>query len=520
MRAFARWFLVGWFAFIFAPPLFAQEAAPKPQAAPGNLIFRSQFYLPPSQKVLHSASEVDELLVVERANPELNSNVALVSGFAPQALRTRSLKGIQSLDQAKEWIQKNKKLGSFEGVSVVELPFTLPNGQVKSVYWVGNRSFDSFDKAAAEIAMAKTLVESQGGNFSTALALVEEFKEPKAVPTVEEVKTQAQFQKEEEIALRWADQLDIGEELWGPFQGVPAGEPILYQSFMEGSYRGTNLAEREWQAFVGFWTNRIIFKGIRFPINTIDPFVETTTALESTGNDGGSQLDLSIGAEWRPFERNAFLENFRPLGIPLLKWAKNYRVYVQWFQRRNIKDEIRFIRDEDFRFGASIFAEWGIDLLPIGQEPAKGLIGFLEQYTWGEYFGDYAYRRSNFTVEENYDALLFDTSVMLGFKTPPIPLPHNPINDHLQMMPYFRFSWTTNDELSNPFDNKLSVAVGMRWMPFRDYRFVNNEWLFKTKFFAEYYAIGKVRFLKQNQDNRPLPDEDWRIGVSFSLRRF
>jgi hypothetical protein len=86
-------------------------------------------------------------------------------------------------------------------------------------------------------------------------------------------------------------------------------------------------------------------------------------------------------------------------------------------------------------------------------------------------------------------------------------------------MPYVRFAMIANTRLSNRSDNRYYVSVGIRWMPFRDYRFINNEWLFKTKFFAEYLALGKVRNLKYD-DVRPEPDEDWRIGLAWSLRRF
>jgi len=166
-----------------------------------------------------------------------------------------------------------------------------------------------------------------------------------------------------------------------------------------------------------------------------------------------------------------------------------------------------------------IFYEWGIDLSPIDQASGKGFVGFLTDYTWGEYYGNYGWRDTNFTAEENFDAFILDSSLILGLKTPPVNLPPNPINEHLILMPYFRFALIANTRLSNPTDNRYYVSVGVRWMPFRSYRFVNNEWLLKTKIFAEWLAIGKVQNLKQD-DTRPHPDEDWRIGIAWSLRRF
>lgn len=518
MRLVARIFILGFFSVLPTLSLFAQE--PSPSESPVNSVFRDQFYLDPSQKIHFNTTQAGEFLVVERPSPEWNSNVALVGGFASQALRTRALKDIQSVDQAKEWIQAQKKTTTFEGVPIHQLTIPLPDGSAKDAFWVGNKSFDSFDEAAGEIAMIKSVIETQGGDFVRAVELAEEFVEPEPAPPGPEVKTPAQFKQEEEIAFRWADQLDIGEELWGPFHGEPAGEPILYQSFGESTWRSTNLAEREFQSQVGFWTNRLVFKGIRFPLSTLDPYVEVTAAMESSPNDGGNQLDTVAGLEWRPLVRNAWLENFRPWGgIPLLIWAKNYRFYIQYMDRRNLKDEIANIRDFDFRAGVDIFYEWGIELSPIDQAPGKGFVGFLTDYTWGEYFGNYGWRDTNFTANENFDAFILDSSLILGLKTPPVNLPPNPINEHLILMPYFRFALIANTRLSNPTDNRYYVSVGVRWMPFRSYRFVNNEWLLKTKIFAEWLAIGKVQNLKQD-DSRPHPDEDWRIGIAWSLRRF
>ncbi|MBI4115789.1 MAG: hypothetical protein HY447_04340 [Candidatus Omnitrophica bacterium] len=516
MQVFARRLILSLFLLALPISLFAQE--PSSTESPADFLFRDQFYLSPSQKIRHNTYQADDFLLVQQASPDWNSDVAIVSGFGSKVLRTKVLKDTHSVDEAKEWIRSKKKELPFEGVSVVEVPIPLSDGKVQPFYWVGNKGFGSMDEAQAEIVMAKSLIEAQGGDFQRAVQLAQEFVEPEAPPSIE-IKTRAQFQKEEEIALKWADQLDIGEDLYGPFQGVAAGEKILYQSFGETTWRSTNLDERRFNSQVGFWSNRIVFKGIRFPINTIDPFVEVTAALESTGNDGGSQLDTSVGFEWRPLEKNAWLDNFRPWGIPLLVWAKNYRFFVQYFDRRNLKDEIANIRDFDFRAGISIFYEWGIDLPSVGQKPGRSFIDLLTYYAWGEYFGEYGWRDTNFTAEEDFDAFLLDTSLILGLKTPGIPLPSNPINDELVLMPYLRLALTQNTRLSNPSDNKYFIAVGLRWMPFRAYRFQNNEWLFKTKLFVEYLGIGKVQNLKQD-DSRPLPDEDWRIGVAFSLRRF
>ena len=520
MRVLSRWMIFIFFALAPAQSLSAQEDAPAaPAEPPSNFLFRDQFYLSPAQKIRSRAVQIDDFLIVERVVPEWSSNVSIVTGFAPQALRTQALKDVQTVDQVREWTKKEKKTLTFQGVPIQRLPVSLPDGETKDFFWVGNRGFDSYDEAAAEIAMTETLVEMQGGSFQRALELAQEFVEPEPPPAGEAPKTAAQYQKEEEIALKWLDQLDVGESLWGPFHGVPAGEPILYQSFGETTWRSTNLAQRSYRSQVAYWTNRIVLKGIRFPLSTIDPYVEVTVAPEATGSEGGNQLDTVAGLEWRPLARNTFIDNFRPWGLPLLEFVKNYRFVVEYYDRRNLKDEIANIDDFDFRFGIDIFYEWGIELNPVDREPRKGFVGWVENHVWGEYFGDYTWRDTNFTAEENFDAWILDTSLIVGLKFQLMKLPRNPVNERLEAMPYLRFGLIYNTQLANPADNRLFVAVGIRWMPFRDYRFANNEWLFKTKFFAEWLGIGKVQNFHVD-DTRPHPDEDWRIGVAWSLRRF
>lgn len=517
MRLFGWWVTLVSLVFISSLPLSAEE----PAGPSVNNLYRDQFYLSSSEKVRHNITPASGFLIIEKPNPEWNSKVALVSSFAPggRALRTQALKDIQTPEEAREWLKNNKKEVSFEGVPVVELSLPLPDERVIQRYWVGNKSFGSFDEASAEIAMVQSLIQMQGGDFNQALAIAQQYQEPEEAVSTAPVKTKAQFEKEEELMLRWVDQMNIGDSLYGPLEGVPLGERILYQSFGETTWRSTNLAKNSFRAQVGFWTNRLVFKGIRFPFSTLDPYVELTVAGESTGNDGGNQIDAVAGLEWRPLARNAWLENFQPWGVPLLKWVKNYRFSVAYYNRRNLKDEIANIRDFDLRFGVDIFYEWGIDLPPLDQGKGTGIVGFLGEYTWGEYFGDYKWRDTNFTGEEDFDAWIFDNSLTLGFKVPLMKLPPNPVNEQLMLMPYLRLGLIYNTKLSNPADNRYFVAAGVRWMPFRDYRFVNNEWLFKTKIFAEWLGIGKVQNFKQD-DSTPQPDEDWRIGIAWSLRRF
>jgi len=108
----------------------------------------------------------------------------------------------------------------------------------------------------------------------------------------------------------------------------------------------------------------------------------------------------------------------------------------------------------------------------------------------------------------------------LGIKLPGIPLPHNYINDELVLMPYMRFEHVNNAEYSFWYQNQYFVAAGLRIMPFRTYRWKENEWLSKTAIFGEWCGIGGAQRVKQSGEVPGLPNYDLRFGVKFSSRRF
>jgi hypothetical protein len=313
----------------------------------------------------------------------------------------------------------------------------------------------------------------------------------------------------------------LGEKLYGPLQGEPQGEPIVWQSFGETTWRQTNLAAKNFADQVGYYTNRVVMKGIRAPLNTIDPFLESTVALETNGLDFASHMDLSAGLEWRPFAYNEWLLNYMPWGIPLLQWIRNYRVYVQYMDRKNLKNEFnQASRDYDLLAGAQIFYEWGVDPPPVGQSAPSTIPQYLAHYIWGEYFGNYRFEMTNFGTEEDFDAFLWNSSIILGIKLPGVPLPANPFLDEFVLMPYMRFEHVNNTEFSFPYQNRYFVAAGMRWMPFNNYRFKENEWLAKTKLFAEYVGVGGVQNAKQDGEAADAINWDLRFGVSISQKRF
>ena len=496
-------------------------APPAPELPRVKNIYAEAFYMNPDQKLRYQTSELDGFIFVETPGKGGKPEYSMVTGFGGNVIRTQKIGHFEDLQSARKWINSHMETQNFEGVEVRKLKIADPaGGAERELFWVGNKSFASADKAFAEVAMVKTAVEASNGDFAGMV------KEAQTVPQLPEEQapvqiTPAEFEKQERVALKMLDAMDIGNKLFGPLQGEASGESITWQSFGETSWRLTNLDSRHYDSQVGFWTNRLVFKGIRAPLSTIDPFIEDTIAMESNGTDFKNTMKVWGGLEWRPFSQNAWLLNFRPWSLPLLEWVRNYRFYVMYGERINLKDEIGGgSADTDLNYGVQIFYEWGIDLPPAGEGAPSAIPDYLREYVWGEYFGNYRFEKTNFGIEEDFNAWIFNSSVILGFRLPGIPLPANPINDELVLMPYMHFEHVNNSEFSFPFQNQYFVGAGVRWMPFRTYRFKENEWLSKVKVFGEYVGVGDVQNTKQNGEAPYAVRYDWRVGVSMSSRRF
>lgn len=519
------------FIYLFSSFLFAEEAIPpsaqsvkKNQSSqkeveppkPAN-IFAQTFLMDPSGKLDYEVYEIKGFVFVKTPDTKRNTNYSIVTGFAGQAIKSQIVPNLQTIQEAKEWIEDNLKTAEYEGVEIRQLDIPMANGKVKSYYWVGNKAFNSPEQAQAQITLLKSLAEVQGTDFKVMVVEAQTYIEEaeKAPPVDIEA---AQYAKEEKLVLALTDQMNIGTKLFGPFQGWPSGEPVIWQSFGETSYRMTNLEAPNFNGQVGFWTNRLVFKGIRAPLNTIDPFVEVTPTLESNGADFKSNAKFWAGFEWRPLQRNPFLYNFRPWGgIAILEWMRNWRLYVQYGDRKNLKDQIVGSDSHNLVYGAQIFYEWGVEVPPLWEKSPTKFSEYVEQYVWGEYFGNYAFETTNFGPEEDFDAWILNSNIMVGIKWPRIPLPQNPINDELILMPYMRFEQTSNTEFSFPYQNQYFIGAGLRIMPFRTWRFKENDWLAKTKLFVEWVGVGNVQNFKGESS---APRYDLRVGMNFSHRRY
>ncbi len=504
------------------PTAPSSSSPPAPQEPEINFLLRDQFFFSPDLKLKFNTYETDGFLFLKESRSDLNSEYSIITGFDNNLLETQALKDVKTVEEAKALIKRSAKLTTYMDVSIKTLSLPLPDGAVSEQFWVGQKSFPSMEKAKASIVAMKTAIETNGGNFDRALALIDEFApaEPKE-KTPEEIK--ADFKREEDFAIKVMDWLDVGEKLYGPFHArlSPYGEPILWQSFGETSFRFSNLEKDEYYSQVFYWTNRLVLKGIWGPWGTtFDPFVEATPALESNGIDYKSNLQLTAGIEWYPLIRSAALQNFRLGGIPLSNFIRNYRIFAQYMLRENLKNEITGSKSHDFRTGIDIFYEWGLDLELLGQKPYKRrFIDYVHDYVWGEYFGTYHYEHTNFSGIRAYDSFLMNSSLILGLDWPSIPLPANPVNDHLYVMPYMRFEHVSNANHPLHYQNQYFVAAGVRMMPFRSFQFSNNEWLFKTKLFFEYVGVGGIAWPSANTPP-DTPDRDLRFGVAFSYKRF
>ncbi|HTL47908.1 MAG TPA: hypothetical protein VL688_07575 [Verrucomicrobiae bacterium] len=501
-----------------APARASRAAKEKPAPPSEENIFAKHFVLNPDQKLTYKTTEIGGFVFVETPGKGGVPTYAAVTNFGGSALQAREMQGIQDTQTLKKWVKDNTEVQNFEGADIRILKMPGEDGQ--KVYFVGNKAFPSLEKAQAEVAMVQAAVQASGGDFNHMVDEAEAYVAPPEAPEAINIPSPAEFEKQEKLFLKMLDALDVGEKNFGPFQGEGQGEAVTWQSFGETSFRTTNLTDHDYNAQVGFWTNRVVVKGIRAPLSTIDPFVEITGAMESEGSDFKDNLRVFGGLEWRPFSQNPWLVNYRPWSLPLLEWVRNFRFYVMYGDLFPLHDEIENSRDSDLNAGVQIFYEWGIDLPAAGEGKRSGIPDFLREFMWGEYFGNYRYEKTNFSSEEDFDAFIFNSSVILGFRLPGIPLPPNPINDELVLMPYMRFEHVNNSEFSFPYQNQYFVGAGVRWMPFRSYRYKENEWLSKVKIFGEYVGVGKVQNAKQDGEAPYAIRDDWRIGVSFSSRRF
>ncbi|MBI4971558.1 MAG: hypothetical protein HZC17_06950 [Candidatus Omnitrophica bacterium] len=290
--------------------------------------------------------------------------------------------------------------------------------------------------------------------------------------------------------------------MWGKY---PEEDWYLYQVVGETTYRNTNLESRSFNAQVAYFDNRIVIRGLKFLGSSIDPYIEANVRGDTTDATFNNTVDVMAGIEYRPFRLNKKLAE-----SPWTDWIRNFRSYVVYDKREPIKDIIVFSNDHDVEMGFDFFKEWGIDMPKEGDK---------DTWLWGELFMNNRFRKTDFTINDHYDGFIFNNAGKIGLKFPRIPLPKNPLNDEMVFWPYVFFDQVSTSAISANYENRYYIGAGMRLMPFRAYRFLNSQWLFRTKIFGEYIAFGGVQNTKTEPPSS-VPDRDYRVGINFSLNRF
>lgn len=508
---------IGVLSILILPALALSAEESEIPPAPEQNLLRDTFYLGHSEKMKREVFEVEGFSLVSQPAPDWNSGFSVITGFKGNIVTTHVLRDVNSTDDARKYFDKNVKTHDVDGVIVRELSLKTNTDKKTKFFWVGNRAFRSLKDAKQSIGVVKNEIEKSGGDFEESIRTAGEVPFV-AVPPEEKAPT-ARGLQEEELLNKMAGWMGFDRSWLGPFYGVPSGETILYQSTFETTYRSTNLSKRDFNNMVGYFSNRLVFKGLRsFNGTTVDPFIEAVPVMDGTGTDYASYLQVAAGLEWRFFANNIFLQNYQPYGLPVLDWMRNLRAYIKYAQNKNIKGQYEdWVKTYDFLAGVSIFKEWGIDLPSVDQYNAGGKYFKKNDFLWGELYGDWAFNKTNFTAGDNLNCFLAVTAFKVGVKFPRFPLPDNPINEEMLVMPYFLFENANNSDFSRYYQNYYFHGWGVRWMPFRDYRFANNEWLFKTKIFFEY--IENRSFLK-GKPPPDVPNEDCRLGINVSFRRF
>ncbi len=510
-----RRILFGLFFLLLTVSLgFAKEPA---KSLPVEALLRDMFVLSHTAKLERDVYEVEGFTLVYHPAKDWNSAYSIVTGFKGDVLTTHILKDVNSVEDARKYFLKNVKSHSFRGINIRELSLASKSGPGMKLYWVGNRAFRSLKDAQKSVGIMKKNIEAQGGSFKRAVAKMREIsKEPPSPPKPGKP---ARAELEEEYAFKALDWLGFTEYLYGPFYGEPAGEKILYQSTFETTYRTTNFTKKDFNALTGFWSHRLVFRGIRFiGGTTVDPYIEAVPSWQSDPSDFATNLEVSGGLEWRPLVRNSFLQNYQPYGLPMLDWIRNTRVFLVYSQRKNIKDKFDDeVITNNLRAGVELFKEWGVDLPSLDVISGESPYFKKSDFLWSEVFLQYFYNKTNFSSEPDYQSIQNTEAFKVGIKLPRFPLPDNPINQEFLLMPYITFENNVNHEHDFSFQNRFYYGYGVRWMPFRDYRFANNEWLFKTKIFFEYYP--EIHY-GQAKPASEVPEQDIRFGLNMSFKRF
>ncbi|HNW48070.1 MAG TPA: hypothetical protein PKN02_11815, partial [Thermotogota bacterium] len=178
---------------------------------------------------------MEGFFLVPQPAPDWNSSFSIITSAKGNIITTHILKNVNSSDDARKFFLENVKLYDSYGVPIRALALETKTGKKKKLYWVGSRAFRSLNDARKSVKVVKKAIEKQGGDFEEAIRRSNEISKVPAVPA--EKPPAPRTAQEEEFLLKMVDWLGFDKYLYGPFYGIPSGEPILYQATFETSYR-------------------------------------------------------------------------------------------------------------------------------------------------------------------------------------------------------------------------------------------------------------------------------------------
>lgn len=268
-----------------------------------------------------------------------------------------------------------------------------------------------------------------------------------------------------------------------------------HQFYGDFANRTTNLylESYDYNAVSGWLENRLILGTWERDRGKVRPYFKTTAALSAHPLAWENTLVNGIGIEYRPWVDNARLEEGS------FAWVTSLRAYAEYLSLIYLRDKSSS-PDHDFRIGIDLWRERGLEKL---NERPDGSYEFSPQ--WSEVYANLAYQDTNF-YESAYDNLVFCIQARSGVRWPYI-------TRDVSLMPYILVEV---DASGHPYfwQNRAILGVGARIMPFQH---SNSDYLNKTKIYVEYIRI--MDYLKDEPTPGTIPEDDFRIGASFSLNR-
>jgi len=263
----------------------------------------------------------------------------------------------------------------------------------------------------------------------------------------------------------------------------------LLQIFGDASYMTTNYYEKGYNGIAALGENRLFYPRVSEMLHLPLPdpyFICVVKGVKSIDQENRSEY--GIGVEWRPFKfctasGNIFYEN--------MKHTRFYVVYLKVHYFKYLPGW-KYIPEDDFRAGIELYRECNI---------------YNRNIIWSEYWGDLSWRRTNFLVDD-YTSFRFSLVPKIGFKLFP--------DSFYSLMPYFTGELTMSEK-EYPWENRLVLGAGLRFMPFRYLSNWTSDFLRSMRFYIE---AGKIVKYFRNSAEPESPSENIRAGITYAINRW